>query len=409
MMKVYYKSPSIFSIQLFVVCFTSIATAILIPHIPEAIISIYPNIHIAQVALYGGYLQFFYYTIMLLSVPLMSWLTQKYGNYLSLMILLYIGLVGFLFLYFNNIYALFIGFFFLGVMGDIYLITFSHISIQAIDTNKKTLMFSSTLIAKALGRIIGPSLGGMLNYSFSINLPIYIATLLIFICIGFVYWTWKHSQVASTQVKSINHSTAWYQLKDYQYIYKNRNLLLYFFVLFIFEISFLSFDTTWFYYTKLKLGWDIRLSSIGFSIVAIGFIIGQLLIVKIWIKYISNSLSAILGLILFGVMFLLIFYIKKFPDMFLIGFMDALSTITLPSLLSCIASYSSVANSYKNQNIIGILFSLSNIIAPLCMTYLFYIGANNKPPILGVQFIVAAMGMFLGSFILILLINKKKV
>lgn len=317
---------------------------------------------------YGGWLMLLYSLMQFFFAPILGSLSDQFGRRpVILFSLLGFG-IDYIFLGFApTIIWLFAGRLISGITGASFTTANAYIADISNDENR-TKNFGLVGAMFGLGFIIGPSLGGILS-GFGDRVPFFFSAGLALLNFGFGLWVLPESLPLSDRK-----SFAWARANPFKSILKFRDYPKTFgLVAALFCIYFADQATqsVWTYYTMEKFDWSVKL--VGYSLAYIGLTI--ILVQGVLVQFITRKLglrtAIFLGCVLSALGFLGFAFASRGWMLFLIILPFALGGIAGVSIKSSLtAGFPANEQGEMQGSLTGIL-SISTILGPIVMTYLF--------------------------------------
>jgi DHA1 family tetracycline resistance protein-like MFS transporter len=374
-----------------------IGFGIIIPVLPKLIASML-HADVSVAATYGGWLLSVYAIVQFLFAPIMGGLSDQYGRRPVLLF----SLFGFGMDYLLVILAPSIGWFFIariiaGISGSS--ITTASAYIADVSTpEKKAQNFGLLGVAFGLGFIIGPLIGGILA-TYGTKSPFIGAAVLTLL-----NWLYGYFVLPESLPKEYRRPFDWKRANP---IGSFKNLLKYpaiaglLLSLAFIYISAHAIQTTWAYYNMKKFSWSE--TQVAYSLTFVGVMVAlvQGLLIRTIIPKFGNFKSLYVGLFLYSVGMLLFGIAAKGWMMYAFTAVYCLGGIAGPALQGIISNYVPANEQGELQGGLTALMSLTSIIGPPLMTYLFsYFTKLNAPFYFpGAPFIAGAVLMLISALL----------
>lgn len=344
-----------------------IGFGVIIPVIPELIRSLVGGT-MSDAARYGGWLLFAYAIMQFFFSPVLGNLSDKYGRRPILLISLFGFGVDYLFTAFApTIFWLFIGRVIAGITGASITTATAYIA-DVSPPDKRAQNFGMIGAAFGLGFIIGPAVGGLLA-EFGVRAPFIAAAILTLInwLYGFFVlpeslkpenrrdFSWKRAN----PVGSLMH------LGRYPAV---AGLVVSFFLLYIASHA---VQSTWSYYNIEKFKWSE--AQVGISLAVVGIMVAfvQGVLIRKAIPALGQTKSVLIGLLIYALGMVLFAFASKGWMMYAFTVVYCLGGIAGPALQGYISSHTPPNAQGELQGALTSLVSVTTIIGPLLMTYLF--------------------------------------
>lgn len=349
---------------------------IIIPVLPKLITQLTGG-SLSDASRYGGWLMFAFSIMQFLCSPLLGNLSDRFGRRPVLLFsLLGFGL-DYLFLAFApSLGWLFVGRILAGVTGAS--ITTATAYIADVSTpEKRAQNFGLVGVAFGVGFIIGPVLGGLLG-QFGTRIPFLAAAGLTFINCLYGYFILPES-LSPENRRAFNWSRAnpvgsLKQIKRYPVISGLVGSLIFIY------IAAHATQSTWVYYTMEKFHWNE--AWVGYSLGFVGLMVAivQGGLIRVITPKLGYKRSVYFGLLLYAIGFLLFAFASKSWMMFVFLIPYCLGGIAGPALQAIISGQVPDNEQGELQGALTSFISLTSIIGPLLMTYLFAFFTGNNAP-----------------------------
>lgn len=373
-----------------------IGLGIIIPVLPKLIEELTGE-GLSAAARYGGLLTFAYATMQFLFSPVLGALSDRFGRRPVLLISL-LGLgFDYIFMAFAPTIAwLFIGRILAGISGASFTTATAYIADISVP-EKRAQNFGLLGAAFGVGFIIGPVIGGICS-EWGARVPFIVAA--SFSILNFIYGYFilpeslplqsrrKYEWKRANPVGSLKHLTRYPIVSG---------LIV---TLVLLYIASHAVQSNWSYFTMLKFKWDETM--VGYSLGVVGVLIAVVqggLIRKI-VPLLGQKNSIYTGLILYAIGFILFAIASKGWMMMLFLVPYCLGGICGPSLQGVISSEIPANEQGELQGALTSLMSLTSIIGPLIMNYLFAYFTGPRAPFYfpGAPFVLGAILIVIGIF-----------
>lgn len=365
-----------------------IGIGIIIPVFPKLITQLI-NGDLSEAAQYGGWLMFAYSIMQFIFSPILGGLSDMYGRRpVILLSLLGFGLDYFLLGFSPTITWLFVGRFLAGITGASFTAAGAYIA-DISSPEKRAANFGLIGAAFGLGFIIGPALGGglatlgtwlvntypdthFLGYDINFwgsRLPFFVSGVLTLINCLYGYFILPESLSPENRRqfdwKRANPIGSLAQLKRYPTIF---GLVV---PLVLLYIAGYASQSTWTYYTMYKFGWKEGMVAASLSFVGLMAAIVQGGLTRKLIPLWGERKTVFIGLMLYTIGFVL--YAIAWEGWLIIAFtaVAALGGISLPALQGIMSNQVPANEQGELRGALTSLMSLTSIIGPLMMSYLF--------------------------------------
>lgn len=382
-----------------------IGIGIIVPVIPSLIQNLTGE-GLSVASRYGGLLMLAYAAMQFIFAPILGELSDKYGRRPVLLIALFGLGVDFVFhAYAPTLGWLFVGRILAGISGASFTVATAYIA-DISTPEKKAQNFGLVGAAFGLGFIVGPAIGGILG-EIDIKLPFLAAAGLSFL--NFLYGVFvlpeslKPENRRPFRWKRANPVGSLLHLKKYPLII---GFMISFFIVYV---AGHSVQSTWSYFTMYRFGWDE--SMVGYSLAAVGVLVAivQGGLIRVAVKKLGEKRTVIIGM-LFWIIGLFLFSIA-FEGWMMFSFLlpYCLGGIAGPTLQSIMSNQVPANEQGELQGTITSLVSLSSIIGPPFMTFLFYFFSRDENSTLffpGAAFLVGAVLVLISLLLVLKPLNK---
>jgi MFS transporter, DHA1 family, tetracycline resistance protein len=366
-----------------------IGFGIIIPVFPKMLENLLGG-GLSEAAQYGGWLMFVYAVMQFVFSPVLGGLSDAYGRRPVLLLSLLGFGVDYIFLaYAPNIEWLFVGRLIAGVTGA----SFTTASAYIADISKpeeRAANFGLVGAAFGIGFIIGPVLGGVLS-SIDLKAPFLAAAGLSFFNCLYGFFVLPESLSPENRrpfdLSRANPIGSLFHLNRYPVVV---GLVL---SLFCVYIAGHANQSTWSFITIEKFGWSETMVGYSLGMVGIMFALVQGGLIRVIVPWLGNKTSVYVGLVLNMIGFLGFAFATETWMVFAFIVPFALGAIGGPTLQGIISSQVPANEQGELQGGITSLLSISTIIGPLLMTYLFSYFTSSQAPIYfpAMPFLAAAL------------------
>ena len=318
---------------------------------------------------WGGWLMFTYAGMQFLFSPIIGALSDQYGRRPVILAALFAFAIDFVI----QGLAPSIGWFFLGrILAGITGATFTAAGAYIADVSKpeeRAKNFGIIGAAFGMGFIIGPLLGGLVSHYGGLRAPFFVAAGLAMLNWLYGYFilpeSLKPENRRAFDWKRANPVGSLLNLRRYPVILSLTASLMFIYV------AGHANQSTWTYITMEKFGWDSR--EVGFSLAFVGFAIGVVQggLTRILIPKLGERNSVFIGLGLYAIGFVLFAFATKGWMMYAFMIPFSLGGLAGPALQGIISNQVPANEQGELQGALTSLVSITSIIGPLLMTYLF--------------------------------------
>lgn len=367
---------------------------IIVPVMPTLIRS-FTGGDLSNASRYSGFLMASYAVMQFLFSPILGGLSDKFGRRPVILASLFGFSVDYLILAnAPTIFWLFLGRLFAGITGASFTTAQAYIA----DISKpedRAKNFGMVGAAFGLGFIVGPAIGGMLG-QFGIRFPFYAAAVLTFVNALYGYFVLPESlNEENRRDFDIKRANPWGSLKNLTKFPLIAGLVGAYFCL---NLAGQAHPSTWSYFTMKVFNWTP--AEVGYSLAFVGLIVAivQGGLSRILTPKLGEKNSVNIGLILYGIGFILFAYASQSWMMYAFMVPFGLGGIAGPSLQSLITQQVAPNEQGELQGGLTSMQSITTIIGPLFASNLFaYFTSENAPfQFPGAAFFVAGILVFVG-------------
>src|SRR5215210_1971677 len=363
---------------------------------------------ISEASKYGGWLTFAYAFMQFLFAPVLGNLSDKYGRRPVLLF----SLAGFGIDYILLSIAPTIGWLFLGrIIAGITGASFTTATAYIADISTKenrAQNFGMIGAAFGLGFIIGPVIGGVLG-QYGARLPFVVAAALALLNALYGYFVLPESLGKENRRpfswKRANPLGSLKQLQKYPSIGGLIGALV------LVYIAAHAVQSTWTFINIEKFKWSEAM--IGYSLGVVGLLVAivQGGLMRFINPLLGNEKSVYVGLTLYALGLLLFAFASQTWMMFVFLIPYCLGGIAGPALQSIISGQVPSNEQGELQGALTSLMSVTSIVGPLVMTYLFAYFTKNNAPVhfAGAPFLLGAVLMLVSAVISYYALHTRKV
>lgn len=390
------------------VLLNSIGFGIIIPVMPQLIMEVSGQ-GLAEAAIFNGWLMFSYAIMQFFFAPLMGNLSDRFGRRRVLMLALAVFSIDFFIMaWAPTLIWLFAGRFVAGIAASTQGAANAYITdISAPD--ERAGRFGMLGAAFGIGFLIGPVLGGILG-EYGSRAPFIGGGIIGLANLTFAFFVLKESLPIERRRRfDLSRANPFSAFKN---VTANPLMLGLLLALFMYSLGHFVFPATWAYYTIEKFSWST--AEIGYSLGVVGIlmVLVQGFLTKLAVPWIGAYRITLLGLCISALSYLGYGLLPEGWMMYAVMIPGALSGFAIPAMQQLMTSYVGDDSQGELQGLITSLYSLTAIIGPPMMTYLFSYFTQPKSQIYlpGAPFIAAAVLTGISVFILVLfpLVAEKK-
>ncbi|MGI9351191.1 MAG: MFS transporter [Rhizobiaceae bacterium] len=356
-------------------------------------------------AIYGAVAVIFS-VMQFLFAPVMGALSDKYGRRkIMLLALLGLGFDTLLLAFAPSIFWVFVARALGGVFGATYSIASAYVADTMIEKDRAA-GFGLIGAAFGIGFIIGPLIGGFFG-AIDTRLPFYFAAVLSFLNFALGYFFLQETLPEEKRNKgSLKKANPFGTLK---FMAANRTLVLLGITLLLVNAAQRGMETIWVLFAQHQYGWGVKEAGISLAVVGISYFVVQGFLVRPTVSAFGEAKTAVIGLLLCAVMFLLI-AINTIPMIAYFGIpLYALGAgVAAPALQAIASRYVTEDQQGHLQGALTSVSGLAAIVGPALSTSSFswFTGPNSPIDFPGAYFLLGTLVFLITSFLATLL-NKQ--
>jgi DHA1 family tetracycline resistance protein-like MFS transporter len=386
------RSPAIIFIFITIVI-DVLGIGIIVPVIPKILLELTGK-GLSEASKYSGFLMSSYAIMQFIFSPIIGGLSDKYGRRPVILASLFGFFLDYLILIFApSLIWLFAARLIAGVTGASFTTATAYIADISTDENRSK-NFGMVGAAFGLGFIIGPPIGGILG-DIGTRVPFMFAAGLTLINALYGYFVLPES-LAKENRREFDWKRA-NPMGSLKNIARYPALLGLIGALFCLQIAGQAHPSTWSYFTMKEFNWTLK--EVGYSLAFVGLMVA---IVQGGLNRVINPKlgdrnSVIIGLLFYGVGFILFAFATKGWMMYIFMVPFGLGGIAGPALQSMITKQVAPNEQGELQGGITSMQSVTTIIGPLFASNLFsYFSAEDAPVFFpGAAFFMAGLVTFL--------------
>ncbi|MES2521014.1 MAG: TCR/Tet family MFS transporter [Bacteroidota bacterium] len=386
------RSPAIIFIFITIVI-DVLGIGIIVPVIPKILLELTGK-GLSEASKYSGFLMSSYAIMQFIFSPIIGGLSDKYGRRPVILASLFGFFLDYLILIFApSLIWLFAARLIAGVTGASFTTATAYIADISTDENRSK-NFGMVGAAFGLGFIIGPPIGGILG-DIGTRVPFMFAAGLTLINALYGYFVLPES-LAKENRREFDWKRA-NPVGSLKNIARYPALLGLIGALFCLQIAGQAHPSTWSYFTMKEFNWTLK--EVGYSLAFVGLMVA---IVQGGLNRVINPKlgdrnSVIIGLLFYGVGFILFAFATKGWMMYIFMVPFGLGGIAGPALQSMITKQVAPNEQGELQGGITSMQSVTTIIGPLFASNLFsYFSAEDAPVFFpGAAFFMAGLVTFL--------------
>jgi len=379
---------------------------LIIPVMPE-LISHLKHISVNEASPYGAWLLSVYAITQFLFAPVIGNLSDTYGRRPVLLASLFGFGIDYLFLALAPTYGwLFVGRVIAGITGASFTTASAYIAdVSTAETRAKN--FGMVGAAFGLGFVIGPALGGLLA-GLGTRTPFYAAAILCLVNCLYGYFVLPES--LSKENRRAFHWKRANPLGSLQLLKRYPAIGGLAFSFFLIYLASQAVQGNWNFFTIYRFNWSEKM--VGISLAVVGLLVGVVQggLIRIINPRLGNEKSIYAGLLLYSLGLVLFAFATEGWMMFAFLVPYCLGGIAGPALQATLAEHVPANEQGELQGTLTSLMSITTIIGPLIMNYLFKYFTTDKAPLHfpGVSFLLGAIFMLLSVVIAWSVLNREK-
>jgi DHA1 family tetracycline resistance protein-like MFS transporter len=352
---------------LFIIFMDSLGFGIIIPIMPDLIISL-TGVGMSEASEYGGYLLFAYAICQFIFSPVVAGVSDRFGRRMVLLLSSFGFAVDYLFLaYAPTFILLMIGRIVSGVMGSSFATAAAYIA-DVSEPAKRAQNFGLVGAAFGFGFIIGPAVGGILG-EIGIRVPFIAAAILSSVNGIYILFVLPESLSLENRrpfdIKRANPFGTFKQLAKHKVI-----LGLIVSMIFVYIASY-AVQSTWSFFTKYQFDWTN--AEVGYSLSFVGLLsaLVQGGLIRVVIPKIGEKRAVYLGLVFYFIGLVSFGYALEGWMMYAAMVVYCLGGIAGPALQGIMSNQLPANEQGELQGANSSLMSAAAIVGPLLMTHVF--------------------------------------
>ncbi|MCA1752545.1 MAG: TCR/Tet family MFS transporter [Flavobacteriales bacterium] len=355
-----------------------IGIGIIIPVLPALIEKLHgPGL--SEASRIGGWLMFAYAGMQFVFAPVMGTLSDKFGRRpILLLALLGLGLDYVFHAFAPTIAWLFVGRVIAGITGASFTVATAYIA-DISSAEKKAQNFGLIGAAFGLGFIIGPVIGG-LAAKWGTEAPFLIAAGLSLL--NFTYGLIilpeslpPEKRVSEFKWKKANPVGGLMNLKQFPAV------LVFIIPYFLIYLAGYAVQSTWTFYTMYRFDWNEAM--VGYSLATVGVVVAVVQggMVRHVVRWIGEFRTVIFGMTMWTIGLFLFASATEAWMVFAYIVPYCMGGVATPTLQSIISNRVSDKMQGQLQGVLTSVVSLTSVIGPPALTYVFYISTGDSAPI----------------------------
>jgi DHA1 family tetracycline resistance protein-like MFS transporter len=353
-----------------------IGIGIIIPVLPSLIESLHGE-GLSEAARIGGWLIFSYAFMQFFFAPILGVLSDKYGRRpIILMALFGLGVDYIFHAFAPTIGWLFVGRILAGITGASFTVATAYIA-DVSTPEKKAQNFGLVGAAFGLGFIVGPVIGGVAA-QWGIQAPFLIAAGLSLLNFVYGYFVLPESLKPENRITQIE----WRKANPIGSLRKLKAfpIVLSFLVPFFFiYIAGHAVQSTWSFYTMYRFEWNE--ATVGYSLAVVGLVVAIIQggLIRVFVKYLGQRKTILFGMVFWITGLFLFASATKSWLMFAYILPYCLGGVAGPTLQGMMSNLVPANMQGQLQGALTSLVSLTSIIGPPLMTYVFFVFTGDTP------------------------------
>jgi len=379
---------------------------LIIPVMPD-LISQLKHISVNEASPYGAWLLSAYAITQFFFAPVIGNLSDTYGRRPVLLASLLGFGIDYLFLALAPTYGwLFVGRVIAGITGASFTTASAYIAdVSTPETRAKN--FGMVGAAFGLGFVIGPALGGLLA-GLGTRTPFYAAAILCLVNCLYGYFVLPES--LSKENRRAFHWKRANPLGSLQLLKRYPAIGALAFSFFLIYLASQAVQANWNFFTIYRFNWSEKM--VGISLAVVGLLVGVVQggLIRFINPWLGNEKSIYIGLLLYSLGLVLFAFASEGWMMFAFLVPYCLGGIAGPALQATLADHVPANEQGELQGTLTSLMSITTIIGPLIMNYLFKYFTTDKAPFHfpGISFLLGAIFMLLSAIIAWYVLSREK-
>ena len=350
---------------------------IIIPVLPKLIMELSGE-SLSSAARYGGWMIFAYASMQFIFSPILGGLSDQYGRRPVLLFSLLGFGIDYIVLGFAPTLAwLFVGRLIAGITGASFTTAGAYIA-DVSPPEKRAQNFGLIGAAFGLGFIMGPVLGGFLG-EYGARVPFFVSAGLTLI-----NWLYGYFVLPESLLPENRRPFEWSRSNP---INSLLNLRRYPIVLglvlpnVLIMIAGFATQSTWTFYCMDKFGWTEKMVGLSLGFVGVMAALVQGGLTRAIIPKLGNYRSISVGLVLYGIGFVLYALADQGWMMFAVTALASLGGIAMPALQGVMSNQVPMNEQGELRGALTSVMSLTSVVGPLIMTQLFGYFTSSAAPI----------------------------
>ncbi len=340
---------------------------------------------VAHASIYGGWLFFAYAAMQFFCAPVIGGLSDAFGRRpVLLLAVLGLGIDNALTALSPTITWLFAGRIIAGIFGASYTTANAYIA-DVTPPDERGKAFGMLGAAFGVGFVVGPAIGGLLG-DLGPRVPFFVAAGLSIanFLYGFVF-------LPETLPKEKRRPLQFSQLHPFGAVVSipgGKHVRTLAFALFVLFLGSAVYPAVWSFWANARFDWSPRMIGISLAAYGVSNTLAQALLVGFCTKRLGERNTAIAGLFLTIVCFVLTGLASRSWMVFAIIAVASPSSVTMPAMNAWMSKLAPDDAQGRLQGAIGAAESLSSIFGPILMSQVFGAFEHTMP---GAPFFIAAV------------------
>ena len=350
---------------------------IIIPVMPKLIMELSGE-SLSSAARYGGWMIFAYAAMQFIFSPILGGLSDQYGRRPVLLFsLLGFGIDYIVLGFAPSLAWLFVGRLIAGITGASFTTAGAYIA-DVSPPEKRAQNFGLIGAAFGLGFIMGPVMGGFLG-EYGARVPFFVSAGLTLI-----NWLYGYFVLPESLLPENRRPFEWSRSNPINSLLNLRRYPIVLGLVFpnvLIMIAGFSTQSTWTFYCMDKFGWSEKMVGLSLGFVGVMAALVQGGLTRAIIPKLGNYRSISVGLILYGIGFVLYALSNQGWMMFAVTALASLGGIAMPALQGVMSNQVPMNEQGELRGALTSVMSLTSVVGPLIMTQLFGYFTSTAAPI----------------------------
>jgi DHA1 family tetracycline resistance protein-like MFS transporter len=377
-----------------------IGVGVIIPVLPSLLTELSGE-GLSEASRIGGWLLGAYALMQFFFAPVLGALSDRFGRRPIILIALFgLGIDYIFHAWAPTVAWLFVGRILAGITGASFTVATAYIA-DISTPEKKAQNFGLVGAAFGLGFILGPVIGGV-TAEYGVRVPFLVAAGLSLVNFLYGLIVLPESLPPEKRITEIN----WRKANPFS-TFKNFKafpaLIGFMIPFFLIYIAGHSVQSTWTFYTMYRFDWDE--ATVGYSLALVGVVVAAVQggLVKYVVRALGQRLTVIVGMSLWSLGLILFASANREWMMFAYILPYCLGGVAGPTLQGIMSNLVPDTMQGRLQGILTSIMSLTSVLGPPLMTYVFYIFSGEDlifhfpgaPFAVGALFMIASLLMVL--------------